>query len=45
MNTAYLNSDIKEVQNEIAMNIVAFDNESYFKISNHDLMRPFLMSI
>lgn len=27
------------------MNIVAHENESYFKISNHDAMRPFLMSI
>ena len=31
--------------NAVDMNIVDFDNEIYFKITNHDAMRPFLMSI
>jgi hypothetical protein len=30
---------------KVALNTVAYDNERYFKISNHDLMRPFFMSI
>jgi hypothetical protein len=30
---------------EVEMKEVNFENESYFKISNHDIMRPFFMSI
>ncbi len=30
---------------KVEMQIVAHENESYFKISNHDAMRPFFMSI
>ncbi len=29
----------------IEMQVVKYENESYFRISNHDLMRPFFMSI
>lgn len=31
--------------NAVAMDIVDFDNEIYFKIAHHDTMRPFLMNI
>ena len=33
------------VNNKVEMQIVEHENESYFKISNHDQMRPFFMSI
>ncbi len=36
-----INTSAKKVE----MQIVAHENESYFKISNHDEMRPFFMSI
>jgi hypothetical protein len=32
-------------QNEVKGELVDFQNEKYYKISNHDLMRPFFMSI
>ncbi|MBN2636371.1 MAG: hypothetical protein JXR61_08875, partial [Prolixibacteraceae bacterium] len=30
---------------KVEMLVAEFENESYFKISNHDAMRPFFMSI
>ncbi|MFO7999541.1 MAG: hypothetical protein R6U86_11240 [Bacteroidales bacterium] len=30
---------------KVALNTVTYDNERYFRISNHDKMRPFFMSI
>jgi len=33
------------IQKSVEMNLVEIDNENYFKISNHDSMRPFFMSI
>ncbi len=30
---------------KVALNTVEHENEKYFKISNHDMMRPFFMSI
>ncbi|MBP7533503.1 MAG: hypothetical protein KA783_03590, partial [Chitinophagales bacterium] len=45
MGIASSNKEIKEANKVVDMNIVDFDNEIYFKISNHDAMRPFLMSI
>jgi len=32
-------------QNEVKGELVDFQNEKYYKISNHDVMRPFFMSI
>jgi hypothetical protein len=32
-------------ENEVKGQLVDFQNEKYYKISNHDLMRPFFMSI
>lgn len=32
-------------QNETKISLVEIDNEKFFKISNHDVMRPFFMSI
>ena len=45
MGIASSNKEIKEANKVVDMNIVDFDNEIYFKISNHDAMRPFRMSI
>jgi hypothetical protein len=39
------NSEIKTEQKAITGDIVEFENESYYKISNYDDMRPFFMSI
>jgi len=36
-----MNTETKKVE----MDVVEHENESYFKISNHDAMRPFFMSI
>ncbi len=36
---------MKEQSKKVEMKEVEFENESYFKISNHDKMRPFFMSI
>ena len=30
---------------EIKGNLISFDNENYYKISNSDAMRPFFMSL
>ena len=30
---------------EIEGNLISFDNENYYKISNSDAMRPFFMSL
>ncbi len=45
-NTAYI--DEKNVSNEASKvkgELIVFENESYYKISNSDAMRPFFMSI
>jgi hypothetical protein len=36
---------MKAESKKVEMNVVEHENESYFKISNHDAMRPFFMSI
>jgi hypothetical protein len=36
---------ISQLNRKVEMKEVKFENESYFKISNHDAMRPFFMSI
>ncbi|WP_350292459.1 hypothetical protein [uncultured Croceitalea sp.] len=39
------NSKLKSTEKEINGEIVQFENESYYKISNYDAMPPFFMSI
>ncbi|GMN10779.1 hypothetical protein MTsPCn9_30560 [Croceitalea sp. MTPC9] len=39
------NAKVKSTEKEIIGDIVQFENESYYKISNYDTMRPFFMSI
>ena len=39
------NSKIKTEEKEITGRMVEFENESYYKISNYNAMRPFFMSI
>lgn len=39
------NNDASFIQKEIKGELVTFDNETYYKISNSNLMRPFFMSI
>ncbi len=39
------NSKISNVQKEITGELVWFEDENYYKISNYDVMRPFFMSI
>jgi hypothetical protein len=36
---------MKSENKKVEMHVVEHENESYFKISNHDSMRPFFMSI
>jgi hypothetical protein len=36
---------INQKSKKIEMKLVEHENESYFKMSNHDIMRPFFMSI
>jgi hypothetical protein len=36
---------MKAENKKVEMDVVEHENESYFKISNHDAMRPFFMSI
>ena len=36
---------LDNVNKKVEMNVVEFENESYFKIRNTDIMRPFFMSI
>lgn len=45
MNTDYLKKGIKNTGKVTEMQIVEHENERYFKISNHDAMRPFFMNI
>jgi hypothetical protein len=45
VNTDYLNKGIKNTGKVTEMQIVEHENERYFKISNHDAMRPFFMNI
>ncbi|MBL7784366.1 MAG: hypothetical protein JNM36_00485 [Chitinophagales bacterium] len=45
MHISSSNNKTREANKVATMNIVDFDNEIYFKIANHDAMRPFLMSI
>ncbi len=39
------NSKVETAKKEISGGLVQFENESYYKISNYDVMRPFFMSI
>ena len=39
------NSKINTAQKEVQGQLVLFENENYYKISNYDTMRPFFMSI
>lgn len=45
MNKAYPETPMNTTGKTIEMQVAEHENESYFKISNHDLMRPFFMSI
>lgn len=45
MNKAYPGNSMNVVKKKTEMQVVKHENESYFKISNHDAMRPFFMSI
>ncbi len=45
MSNVYSNIAISAVSKKVEMKIVEHENESYFKIFNHDAMRPFFMSI
>ncbi len=40
-----VNSDVDNLKKSVEMEIVNFDGENYYKIANHDAMRPFFMSI
>lgn len=42
---AYSEEKTNATMKKVEMQVVKFENESYFKISNHDAMRPFFMSI
>lgn len=44
-NKAYLGGDFEKEERKVEMNIVNYENEMYFKISDHDRLRPFFMSI
>lgn len=45
-NNIYIGSSkLKSTEKEISGEIVQFENESYYKISNYDTMPPFFMSI
>lgn len=45
MNKAYPENTMNVAKKTIEMKVVQHENESYFKISDHDGMRPFFMSI
>ncbi len=45
MNKAYSDTATPNPQKKVDLKIVDHENESYFKMSNHDTMRPFFMSI
>ena len=45
MNKAYPENPMNVAKKTIEMKVVQHENESYFKISDHDGMRPFFMSI
>jgi hypothetical protein len=45
MDNPYSNPSINHTEKKVKLETVEYDNERYFKISNHDLMRPFFMSI
>ncbi|MEE4287059.1 MAG: hypothetical protein V2I31_12975, partial [Mariniphaga sp.] len=45
MNKAYSDNAKQSVKKKVEMQVAELENESYFKISNHDAMRPFFMSI
>ena len=45
MNKAYPENPMNFTGKSIEMQVVEHENESYFKISDHDLMRPFFISI
>ncbi len=40
-----VNSDVDNLKKTVEMEIVNFEGENYYKIANHDAMRPFFMSI
>ncbi|MFT7284908.1 hypothetical protein, partial [Nonlabens sp.] len=45
-NSTYLgNQKAAFDQSKVKGELVDFENEKYYKISNHDAMRPFFMSI
>jgi hypothetical protein len=45
MNKAYSDNAKQSVKKKVELEVAEHENESYFKISNHDAMRPFFMSI
>ncbi len=45
MNKAYSDTATPNANKKVDLKIVEHENESYFKMTNHDAMRPFFMSI
>ncbi|MFW6224472.1 MAG: hypothetical protein ACOC4R_02300, partial [Bacteroidota bacterium] len=45
MNKAYSDTETPNMKKNVDLKIVEYENESYFKMTNHDAMRPFFMSI
>ncbi|MBW6533459.1 MAG: hypothetical protein K0B11_00480 [Mariniphaga sp.] len=45
MNKAYSDEKTNTIAKKVEMEVVNHENENYFKILNHDVLRPFFMSI
>ena len=45
MNKAYSANNVARQEKKVAMEVVMHENESYFRIANYDVMRPFFMSV
>jgi len=45
MNKAYKGNETKKMSEAVALTVIEHENENFFKISNHDSMRPFFMNI
>ncbi|KAF0132204.1 MAG: hypothetical protein FD155_728 [Bacteroidetes bacterium] len=45
MNKAYSANNVALREKKVAMEVVKHENESYFRISDYDTMRPFFMSV
>ena len=45
MNTTVSNQDISAISNHIKVELITINNETFYKISNSHLMRPFFMTI